>query len=405
MVLAATTVLYAQHRGGRKPISTEVVQTEVEEWENLKRRFTKYLPYFSGLTWSLIHTYESKSEMERSLALLEPIGLALASEDPASVRKFNGPQGYKQKLVRLMSSKDQTVSGFAASMLAIIGDQKYAPHIAALLARRRALRPHGEVTVRGQAATALGLLGAKEYAPRIARMLRSKNRYDRSGAANALGLLKATAYANDIVRVLRVKDVGSWDDDSPIHALFEMGVAGNFKREIAQILDDDIFGERGETAAYALARLGAKEHAKDIAKLLKHEFRRRHAAKALALLGAREYTDEIVLLLKDEDSFNREAGALALGILGAKEHVSAVAGLLKDEKAWVSRAAADALVLMDANEHVQVALSIIAEQKEGPYFTAADFNSLLTDQALELNNRFIISLARMKTRLAAPRPK
>lgn len=407
IILAATSLLHAneQNRGGRKPITTEVSQTEKEEWENLKSRFTKYSPYFSGLAWSLIHTYESKSEMERSLALLETIGFALASENPVSLRKFNGPQGFKQKLARLMNSKDQTVSGFAASMLAIIGDQEYAPQIAVLLVRERTSRPRREVTVRGQAAMALGLLGAKQYAVRIALLLKSKNRYDRSGAATALGLLKATAYADDVIRVLLFEDVGVNDDSSPIHALFEMGVAAKYKKEIARVLDDEIPGDRAETAAYALARLGAKEHAKDIAKLLKNEYRRRHAAKALALLGAREYTAEIILLLNDKDSFNREGGALALGILGAKEHISAVAELLKDEEAWVSRAAADALVLLEAQEYAARALPIIAVQKEGPYFDAADFNSLMKEQALELNNRFTILLARMKTRLAAPRPK
>ncbi len=407
IILAATSLLHAneQNRGGRKPITTEVSQTEKEEWENLKSRFTKYSPYISGLVWTLIHSYASQSETKRGLALLQSISIAVASHDPATLRKFNAPQGFKQKLVGLINARDETLSGFGASMLAIIGDQEYAPHIATLLDRRKASRPYHEVTVRGQAATALGLLGAKQYAVRIALLLKSKNRYDRSGAATALGLLKATAYADDVIRVLLFEDVGVGDDSSPIHALFEMGVAAKYTKEIARVLDDEIPGDRTETAAYALARLGAKEHAKDIAKLLKNEYRRRHAAKALALLGAREYTAEIVLLLKDKNSFNREGGALALGILGAKEHVAAVAELLKDEEAWVRRAAADALVLMEANEYAREALPIIAVQKEGPYFDGADFNSVVTEQALELNNRFTILLARMKTRLAAPRPK
>ncbi|MBK9155124.1 MAG: hypothetical protein IPM25_13050 [Chloracidobacterium sp.] len=46
---------------------------------------------------------------------------------------------------------------------------------------------------------------------------------------------------------------------------------------------------KGTESAASLAALGSREHAKDIALLLKNEFRQADAAKALALMGATEY--------------------------------------------------------------------------------------------------------------------
>lgn len=406
IVFIVTSIATAsvQDSGRRKLTPPRVSQTEEQEWQDLQKRFAEYWPHMSGLVWTLIHSYASKTEMERSLKLLESISLSISSKDAASIRNFNGPRGFKQELVRLMRSKDQTVSGFAAKILGIIGDLDYAPRIAALLDTTDAQSIH-KVTVRGQAASALGLLGARQYAPRIARLLRSENEYDRAGATSGLGLLKATEYAGDVVRLLGDGKYSLIDEGGPIYCLFEMGVAGKYTSEIAHVLDDEIPGDRTETAAYALARLEAKEHARDIAKLFKHEFRKGAAAKALALLGAKEYAGEILLLLEDKQSFNRRDGAVALGILGAREHAKAVAKLLKDPEGWVEMGAAQALVLMEANEYADKALPIIAKQKTGPYFHTDDFNALVKDQAAELDNRFTTLLARMKAQSMGPQPK
>lgn len=299
-VLLATGVLSAnvQNRRPRKPVVISVSLSEKEEWEKIKRRYAEYSAHISGLAWTLTHTYRSKTEMERGLEVMKSIGLAMASDHPTSVRKFNGPGGIKQRLLNLTNSKDDTVSGFAAIMLAIIGDSNHAPRIAILINRHGTAErdARAEITIRGHAATALGLLGARQYSSRIAVMLKSNNRYDREGAATALGLLKATDYAKDVAATLSNESVGFWDDDSPILSLFEMGVAADYKKEIAGVLHNEIQGDSSKTAAYALARLGAKEHAPDIALLLRKEFRRGDAAKALALLGAGDYTAEIVLI-------------------------------------------------------------------------------------------------------------
>jgi HEAT repeat protein len=406
LILSQYFFVNGQRRVPVKPkVQSESAQTEKEEWDYLKRRFTDHWPRMSGLTWSLIHNYESKSELDRAMKLFEEIALALAVNNPATIRKFKGPLGLKEKLNRLMGSKDQTISGFAAYMLAIVGDHAYAPHIAGLLKNDAMRTPAGrESTIRGQAAGALGILGARQYIPQIALLLDSPNHYDRRGAVTALSLLKATGYADRIASLLTKNDPEAydWDDETPITALFELGVAARYKKEIATVLRGDLFGERVTAAAYALARLSAKEYAQDIAQLLTDKFNKGEAAKALALLGAKEHIKSILPLLQDSNSFTREDGALALGILDAREHAEAIAKLLEDQESRVQHAAARALVLMEQQQYAADVIRVLGKQKEGPYFDFEDFNPIVNDQAVELDKRFMTLWDQMKRRQSAP---
>jgi HEAT repeat protein len=84
-----------------------------------------------------------------------------------------------------------------------------------------------------------------------------------------------------------------------------MGVAAEYAGEIARVLQDEFRGETVETAAYALAKLGFKQHTKEIMRLLGKEFRKGDAAKALAVMGAAEYADEIARMLGDKNPLNR----------------------------------------------------------------------------------------------------
>ena len=398
LLVSATSSASASFGQGRVqggPVVVAISETEREEWQRIRQRFKEHWPRMSGWMWSLIHSYASKTEMEGALRLFEEVALAIANKDPATIRKFNGPLGYKERLTKLMGSNDQTVSGFAASLLAVIGDLNYAPQIAGLLDRNADVEGR-ETTVRGQAAVALGLLNAKQYAARISLLLRSENFYDRSGAALALGHLKASEYSHDIARLLLDESVYSSGDTSPIYALFEMGVAANYKEELAQVLDKETLDDRAVAAAYALARLRATEHSKDVAKLLKSDYRKGEAAKALALLGAKEYIAEIALLLEDENSFNREDGAISLGMLGARDHISAIAKLLKHKELWVQQGAAFALVFLEANEYAKRALQVIAKQRSGAYLSSEDFSPLVKDQAADLDQRFRVLLKEMK---------
>ena len=121
----------------------------------------------------------------------------------------------------------------------------------------------------------------------------------------------------------------------------------------------DFRSETKTAAIYALVSIDDKESAKDIAKLLKDDFRKADAAKALALLGAKEYADEMALLLKDKSGLVRQDAALALGILKAKKYAGEVAKLLNDKESYVHTNAATALVLMESEDHYKAALPVI----------------------------------------------
>ena len=397
LMTVSTVNLKAQSRQPRERRVTVVATVaEQEEWKKLKKHYLENFPLLSGLTWRLIHNYESREEMDRALKLFEKIAVGLASNNPATIHKFNGPHGFKRQLVSLMDSKDGTVSGFAARMLAILGDVSSAPHIALLLDRQKDAAPNAypPVTVRGEAARALASLGLKEYAGRIARLLKSENDYDSSGAAMALATLKATEYAHNIADLLR-HDETRFRDETPIYALFEMGVAADYEKEIAAVLDDRFASDRVAAAAYALARLGAKHRASEVAKHLHADYINRDVIKALALLNAKEHAAEIAPILSNESSFNREAAALALGILGANEYIADIAKLLRDKT--TERNVAKALVLLEANAYAGKVLPIIAQQKKGPYFSSEDFSPLVEEQAASLDQRFRVLLKKMKS--------
>lgn len=79
-----------------------------------------------------------------------------------------------------------------------------------------------------------------------------------------------------------------------------------------------------------------------------------------------------------------------------------MAKLLKDSEPLVRSAAAQSLVLMEANEYAKEVLEIMAQQDGGPYLDGGDFDELVSEQALELDNRFKILLSRMKGNLPGP---
>jgi HEAT repeat protein len=340
--------------------------------------------------------------MEQSLKLFESISITLASHDASSIRRFDGPAGFKSQLLQLMKSKDDTVSGFAAIVLAITGDTNYAPDIAALLTRKTNLPPdrYPPVTVRGRAAVALSILGTKQYTEQIVPLLKSANDYDRSGGVMALGYLKATEHAKDVIDLMLNSDLNIHDDGAAIEALFEMGVAANYKNEIAQILTEESGFERRKVAAYGLAHLRANEHAADIANRL-DSIGKGDLAKALALMGAKEHADRIATLLEDKSEFNQRDAVLALGILGVTKYEPNIARLLKNGDWWTRYIAALSLVLLEADSYAKDAIAEIEKtHKAGDYFDVSDFHFLVKDEVLQLDAQFRARLARMKAKLA-----
>ncbi len=374
-----------------------------KQLEDLRYRFSvKYGGLFFSNMWSLIHNYESETEVDEVQEYLKRFLDALESRDEVKFKEIGGIKAFKEKFSGFLKSDDDTIKGFAAVMLGITGDTDYAPPIAALMGERDKSFTEPDtypvVVYRGRAATALGILGAKEYTAKIALLLKSRNNYDRTGAIVALNYLNAKEYAKDIVALLVNKDFQVNDDVSPIYFLFATGTAKDYKKELAEVMLGDFGIETGKAATYAFVKLESKENAKDIAKLLNRRFRKGDAAKALALLDAKEYTDEIVLLLGDENSLVRKDAALALGVLNAKNHSSEVTKLLKAKEDFVRYYAAVSLILMEAKEYYKEAIPIIeASHQAGAYLNEGDFHALVLNKSRRIKADFKQLLEKAET--------
>lgn len=380
---------------------------ERQEWEQLRKRFSDpdAANLLAGSMWALTHAYESKSEVDKIMKLLGLLGDSLAKQDPALLDGVGGARGFKESVAAFLDSDDDIVAGFAATLLAACGDARYAPAIARLLERKD--RPEDEeksyrsVTSRGSAAIALSLLGARAYVPRFVRMLRSPNRYDRSGVVYALGRLGAREHAKEIAALLSDEKFKYEDDDSPpIYALAEMGATAEYAGEIAKVLDDELRGEAAKTAAYALASIGAKQYAKNVAKLLEQKYRRGDAAKALALMGAEEYKVRIAQLLDDESELVRADALLALAIFNAREYIPRIARFLKDP-GFLSHYAAEALVLMGEMKYARECVPLVESAYQHKLYLGADmFHPLVERQLVPFKTRFAESFLKMKDQLS-----
>jgi hypothetical protein len=354
--------------------------------------------------WTLTHAGESKKEVEEVIRLLTILSRSFAKQDPALLKDVGGVRGFKDRMAALLNSKDNVVAGFAATMLGISGDPRYSPAVAKLLDKKDPPEDdeegHAEVISRGRAAVALSLLGAREYVPRLVVMLGSRSCYDRSGAAIALGQLGAREHAKEVAAVLSDTRYKYEDDDNPIYALVEMGVAAEYAGEIAKVLQDEFRGETAETAAYALAKLGARQYAKDIVRLLGKEFRKGDAAKALAIMGAAEYADEIARMLNDKNSLNRKDALLALGVLNAAKYAPQVAKHLNDQTGFVQNYAAYALVLMGSGEHTDQVVPLVENaHRQNLYLNAGDFHPIVEEELSKIRSRFNENYLKMKARL------
>ncbi len=340
----------------------------------------------SSQMWTLTHAYESKPEVDLVLKFLVSFFGAVDSNDGNKVVELGGAKGFKEKFASFLNSKDEAVRAFAAVILGMTGDDSYAPKIAALIRERDpsfkdrfASKP---VFYRGRAAYALGILKAGTYKTEIAELLTSKNQYDRAGAVSALSELKAVEYTPIIVRLLTVKEFEIDDDESPIRFLVETGQAGKYKTVLVKVMLSAFRSDASEAAAYALAAIGAKEHAVDVAKLLTKEFRKGTAAKVLALLGAKRYARQIAALLDSKSSLVRNDAIFALAILDAKVYLPRIVKLL-DPSAKDSSAiyAAEAILQMRARSHYGKALRILSfKLKERPFPMAGELHDFVVER-------------------------
>ena len=371
---------------------TQLNEQERQEWEQLIQRFNQPRTFdlLAGNMWSLTHGGDSKK-------VQEILNLFMVLDPRSGRRPAITTREFKNRIATFLDSDDDHVAGFAATLLAVTRDLSYAPLIAKLLDKpdppADPERPVHDLTSRAAAAYALSLLGAKEYVPRVALMLKSKNDYDRAGAATALGEFKAKEYAKDIAELLKPERGMLFGVESFIHALMEMGVGAEYAAEFVSVIRNDADGDMTETAMFALVKLGDRQHAKEIARLLSDEFRKADAAVALAIMGATEYTDQIAGLLKDKDSLTRMAALNALGIMRAKKYERQVARHLNDPDDRLN--AAFALVLMDADRYAKRIIPTV-EHLYRQNLNLVEAQPFVEEELEQINNRFRTSFLRMK---------
>ncbi|CAN5154647.1 hypothetical protein BH20ACI2_BH20ACI2_06180 [soil metagenome] len=365
--------------------------SQINEIDVLVTRFEKkeHLNLLQGAMWTVTHDYADYKHMDEVLKSVFSYFEAFAkyrSGDSEPLIKLGGIVGFKDKLRIWLKDSDQAIRAFAAVLAGISGDQSLAPDVARLLVAGKPVEVEDEQMIydRGRAAVALGMMGSTYYKSSISALLKSHNQYDRSGAISALGTFGAKEYANEIVSVMLSDDFKTDDDPSPVYFLIETGAAKDYKRQLAQAMKKG-FRELPTAAMYALVSLGAKEHAGDIAQLLRTGYRREDAMKALALLGATQFSAEIARGLRDKNGLTRSAAALSLGILDAKQYAKQVATLLRDPESYVHSYAAIALLLMNARKYYPSALKEV-DPKTKDYFTL-DFSPIVENQTKELRER------------------
>ncbi len=386
------------------PASTPRVLLALESDPELRELYVninqKCIGRLSGEMWTLTHAYESKEAVDSVLNYFIDFFKAIESDNPKQIEKLEGAKGFKSSFGSFLESKDEAVRAFSSFVLGCVGAKSYAPKLAQIVNERDESfydRFGGKPTfARGRAAMALGALQATEYKLDIAKLLKSKNASDRSGAIFALADMRALEFTREIVGVLTNKDIAFDDDDSPIYFLIETKQASNYKKEIVQAMLGESHENVPESAAYALAAIEAKEHAKDVARLLKNEFRRGDAAKALAMLGATRYKPEIARLLSSNSQITRQAAAVALAILGAKEYVPKLTTLCQKEP-W---AVADALVLLGKSNCYRSIPMSPGRTETQPALSEEDFHYFVKDRVVELNKSLERNYARETKRVA-----
>ena len=332
--------------------ATQLSPEEQKEYELVQKGLRKHDDLLTAAGWTLTHCADKKEikQVEKTLSLLN--AFADTNQIPKLV-EAGGVVRFKENVANLLKSEDPVVRGFAALLLAVVGDAGRKRDISRLLEDKQGSPPKEDDRLlynfdRSRAAMALGLMGAKEYEPRLAALLRSSDYADRSGAALGLGYMGAKEHIKDLAKLL--SDHENQVQKAAMQALAELG-ATDCAKDIAKLLTS--FGDPSvyETACYALVRLNATEQARELAALLDDRFRKGNASKALALLGAKEYTKDIARLTEDSEPLVRCDALIALGILGAKQQAENIATHLQDQTPYVRAYAAVGLLLMGDQKH------------------------------------------------------
>ncbi len=383
MLLLLSAVTYSQ---------TEEKEEHANELHFVIQRFQdpEHLDLLQGSIWTLTHDYTDYTRMDEvlksSLTYLEALAKYRAG-DAKPLTELGGMQSFKQNLSLWLQDESQATRAYSAVLMGISGDAAFAPQLAAFLDKRDVADDN--VYDRGRAAMALGLIGAVDHKQKIAALLTSKHQSDRAGAISALRKFGAKEHAKDIADLLVSKEFQYDDDPSPVYFLAHTETAVNFKTHLVSAMLGKFRPETSTAAMYALVSLDAKEHTKDIAKLLDNEFRKADAAKALALMGAKEYTNQIVLMLKDKSGLVRSAALLSLGVLMATRSSNQVARHLTDETDYVRSDAAVSLLLMKATRHYKASWPHLETlPSQGVILIEASFSPLVEKKTRSITSEF-----------------
>ena len=354
-------------REGIRPKQSSEEDPSSSELDRIQARFEddKIKSILGGEFWTLAHCASEKQKKKAIAA----IGMSEPNTDPFSLKTAIKDAGdveqYRCRVTALLTNRDETVRGFAAVWLGVLGEQKSTKDLLTLLRSKQlpVQEKSFEGSDRGRAAIGLGLLGAREHAAELGRLLSSSNEYIRGGAALGLAYMNVTEYATDITKLLVDPD-----DQVRIYAVWALAEmdARDHAPDIAGLLKNEVLGDPAikQSALYALAKLRAIAQAKNIAPLLQDRFLKGHAAKALALMNAHEYASAIAQILKDAEPLNRRAALLALGIMQAKDYEDEVATHLEDPEEFVRPCAAWAIIMMESQKHTPRALKL-AEASKG----------------------------------------
>lgn len=136
------------------------------------------------------------------------------------------------------------------------------------------------------------------------------------------------------------------------------------ERALQELTHDDPFVRMG--AAKKLAILGATEHAKEIAALLRdsNPMVRLSATRTLSeRLRATEHAKDIVILLHDEDNQVKRTAIEGLVHLNARQYTGKLVQLLNDPSADVRCAALWALEKLQGREHAKELAGLLADSE------------------------------------------
>lgn len=222
---------------------------------------------------------------------------------------------------------------------------------------------HGHPADKIEAMIRAAELKAMECVEQISQLLQDPDAGVRYTAIKMLGFLGSKEHAKEVAKFLKGDSlpsdrIGPSPDTVKAYAAMALARMGakEYTKEIIQLLTCDGYPsshyERSEVA-WALKKLQAQDHVKEIAKLLEHknERVRESAATTLGILGAKEYTKKIAQLLGQPEISG--GVAIALAELGATEYEDEIASMIDSDSIYEKACAIEALGILKSRKHLK----------------------------------------------------